>query len=118
MSKSRTFEKLLTIENFRLAKKEVLARNAKLTGKSVRETVTIIVEVIFTPRGYRVEIQLDSPLIVWDFEQACKLKGITETNPEGDLIDKNFPTELSAMHFITRRLSKLGWAAVNSWETE
>ncbi|RJR08376.1 hypothetical protein C4588_05595, partial [Candidatus Parcubacteria bacterium] len=68
--------------------------------------------------GHGLSVQFISPLMVWDFEQACKINGISETNPEGDLTDKNFPTELSAMHFITRRLSKLNWEPVGVWNDD
>jgi len=116
MPKRRTFEKKLAIQNFKSVKTEQLLKSDTLSGKAIKELVEIVVEVLFTPRGYRVDTQLLSPMIVWDFEHTCKLKGITETNPEGDLTDKNFPTELAAMHFVTRRLSTLGWKPINVWE--
>lgn len=118
MSKRRTFEKKITIQNLKLIKEDQLLKSDSLTGKAVRETAEIEVEIFFTPRGFRIEIHLNSPMLVWDFEQTCKIKGITESNPEGDLTDKNFATELSAMHFITRRLSKLGWEAIGVWEDD
>lgn len=116
MSKKRTFEKKISVQNFKTIRTDLLLKSDNLTGKPIKEIAELAVEVFFTPKGYRVDVQLMSPIIVWDFEQTCKIKGITESNPEGDLTDKNFPTELSAMHFITRRLSKLGWEPTDVWE--
>lgn len=115
MSKKRCFKKRIIIQNFKVIKTEQLLRSDNLTGKSLKEVATVEVEIFFTPKGFRIEIHLISPMLVWDFEQTCKIKGITESNPEGDLTDENFDTELSAMHFITRRLSKLGWEAEGVW---
>ena len=116
MSKKRIFKKKITIQNFKTVKTDVLLKTDNFTGKSVKELTEIAVEIFFTPRGYRVDIHLLSPIIVWDFGQMCDIKGITENNPEGDLTDKNFNSELAAMHFATRRLAKLGWEPNEAWE--
>jgi hypothetical protein len=116
MSKKRTFEKKVTVQNFKSIRTDLLLKSDNLSGKGIKELAELVVEVFFTPKGYRAEAHLISPIIVWDFEQTCKIKGITESNPEGDLTDKNFPSELSAMHFITRRLSKLNWEPTGVWE--
>jgi len=116
MSKKRTFEKKIIIQNFKAIRTDLLLKTDNLSGKNVKELASIIVEIFFTPRGYRADIQLVSPIIVWDFEQTCEIKGISESNPEGDLTDKNFASELAAMHFVTRRLSKLGWQPSGVWE--
>lgn len=115
MSKKRTFEKKVTVQNFKTIRTDLLLKSDNLSGKAVKELAELVVEVFFTPKGYRADVHLISPIIVWDFEQTCKIKGITESNPEGDLTDKNFPSELSAMHFISRRIQKLGWSPVGPW---
>jgi hypothetical protein len=116
MSKKRTFEKKITVQNFKAVKTDTLLKSDYLTGKGIKELAKIVVEIFFTPRGYLVDVELVSPVIVWDFEQACKIKGITESNPDGELADQSFASELAAMHFITRRLSKLGWEPNGVWE--
>jgi len=114
--KERTFEKKLMIENFRELKATSLNQAGKPNvGKAVKETATVTTEVFYTPAGFRCEVFMVSPIYAWDFNQACRIEGIGESHPEGDLQDKNFETALAAMHFITRRLRRLGWDPVDNW---
>lgn len=117
MAKKRTFLKKVVIKNFKLVANDSILRSDKLTGKILKEEVELLVRIHFTPKGYCLDLQFDPSLIVWDFDHLCKIKGVSEINPEGDLTDKNFTTELSAMHFISRRLSKFGWKPLEPWES-
>lgn len=115
MIKERTFHKKVTIDNFKELKVSSLHLAEKgNSGKAVRETATVTAEVFYTPKGFRCEAELPD-LFTWDFSQACRIIGISEALPDGDLLDKNFETMLAAMHFITRRLRKLGWEPQDNW---
>lgn len=117
MPKERVFQKSLTISNFKSLKNDLLPTAGKRgAGKAVKSNAQVIAEVYYTPKGYRSEIHFISPVEVWDEQQASKLLGIDDKFPEGDLFDSNFDTILAAMHFITRRLKRLGWSPVSKWE--
>ena len=84
-------------------------------GKIVKKDAGLIVQTFYTPRGFCCEVALLSPVDVWDSEQYCRIEGVGEKTPEGDLLDHTFDTMLAAMHFITRRLKKLGWEPLDAW---
>lgn len=116
MIKERTFVKKLTIDNFKELKAANLHQAGKgNAGKTIKETATIVAEAFYTPKGFRCEVLMHSPIYAWDFDHACRIEGIGVATPDGDLVDKNFETILAAMHFITRRLRRLGWEPVNAW---
>jgi hypothetical protein len=116
MCKERLFTKNITISNFRLVDGENLENPNKFEqGKPLTEEALIVAEVFYAPKGFRAEIHAESPLHVWDEEHAKRLFGISEENPNGDLREKNFETALAAMHFLTRRLKRLGWDPLDSW---
>ena len=116
MAKERIFQKKLTLANFKAVKAGALAQAGKPnTGKAVREMAEMIAEVYYTPRGYRIEVHAISPVPLWDDNQMSKIEGYTDELPEGDLLEKNFDSQLAAMHFITRRFKRLGWNPVGKW---
>src|SRR5271157_217710 len=116
MTKERTFQKKLTVENFKEVKASNLNQAGRANvGKQIKETATITAEVFYTPKGFRCEVLMLSPVFAWDFNQACRIEGICDTTPDGDLQDKNFETMLAAMHFVTRRLRRLGWDPLDNW---
>jgi len=117
VAKERIFQKKVVIDNFRVVRRDQLKLD-DLSGRAVKEIAEIIAEVYYTPKGYRTELHFISPLVIWDFEQMCKLNGVSDKNPDGDLSEKNFSTELSAMHFLTKRLGKLGWKPTDGWRDE
>lgn len=111
------FQKSLNIDNFKSLKTDQLVNAGKRGfGKVVKSNAQVIAEVFYTPKGYRAEIHFISPIDLWDAQQALKLQGIADNTPEGDLFDTNFETVLAAMHFITRRLKRLGWSPITKWE--
>ena len=116
MGKERVFQKKLAISNFKALRGSALSEAGKPNiGKIVRELAEMIAEVYYTPKGYRVEMHAISPVPLWDEAQMNKIEGITAELPEGDLMEKNFDSMLAAMHFITRRLKKLGWDPLGKW---
>jgi len=116
MAKERIFQKKLTIANFKTVKASALAQAGRTNvGKTVREVAEMIAEVYYTPRGYRIEVHAISPVPLWDESQMVRLEGCSDECPEGDLVEKNFESQLAAMHFITRRFKKLGWDPVGKW---
>lgn len=117
MPKERIFQKKLTISNFKALKTASLPQAGKPNiGKRVREMAEMIAEVLYTPRGYRVEVHAISPVDLWDEQQMSKIEGQSEEQPEGDIMEKNFDSQLAAMHFITRRFKRLGWEPVGKWQ--
>ena len=116
MCKERTFQKKITVENFKIIKAANLGDAGKPNfGRSFRELAEVIVEIYYTPRGYCADLCEISPLHLWDFDQFCKIQGISEEYPEGDLQEMNFDTMRSAMHFITGRFKELGWSPDGKW---
>ena len=116
MCKERTFQKKIAIENFCLLKVSDLKEAGKPNiGKKLKEIAEIIVEIFYTPKGYCIDICEIAPLHIWDFDQMCKIQGISEDHPEGDLQEMYFSTMKSAMHFVTGRLKTLGWAPDGNW---
>jgi len=116
MCKERLFSKNLTINNFRLVDEKVLKDPSILNeGKPLVEEALIVAEVFYAPKGFRAEIHVESPLHVWDEENSRRLFGMSNDNPNGDLREKNFETSLAAMHFLTRRLKRLGWSPIDNW---
>lgn len=116
MAKERIFQKKLTIANFKALKTAALAQAGKPNiGKRVREMAEMITEVFYTPKGYRIEVHAISPVPLWDENQMIKIEGQSEAQPEGDICEKNFDSQLAAMHFITRRFKRLGWEPVGKW---
>jgi len=88
-----------------------------LKKKTPRQLAQIIAEVYFTPRGWRVEVHqlTEHPIHTWDEKHACKLYGMTDELPEGDLREMNFKTLRGGMQFITKRLKSLGWEPEDDW---
>lgn len=117
MTKERTFQKKLSIDNFKETSNLSQAGKSNC-GKSVKELASVITEVFYTPKGFRCDVTMLSPVYAWDFLQACRMFGIAEATPDGDLQDKNFETMLAAMHFITRRLRRLGWDPLDGWHDQ
>jgi hypothetical protein len=115
MFKERIFRKSLTIQNFRILNPSEFDQIQEKKGKCLKQDAELVVQVFYSPRGYCCEIEQLSPIDTWDAEQYCRIEGINEENPEGDLLDHNFDTILAAMHFITRRLKKLGWDPLDAW---
>ena len=116
MCKERTFQKKITVENFKIIKAANLKDAGKPNfGRSFREVAEIIVEIYYTPRGYCVDVCEIAPLHLWDFDQFCKIQGISDEHPEGDLQEMNFNTMKSAMHFITGRFKEMGWTPDGKW---
>ncbi len=116
MCKERPFQKKISINNFKLINEDNLRNAEQEKGKSLTEEAMLVAEVFYTPKGYRGEIHEGNPIRVWDSEQADRIFGISKDRPDGDLCEKNFATELAAMHFLTRRLKKLGWEPLSdSW---
>ena len=116
MCKERTFYKTIKVNNFRIIDRSLFNDVQSLTeGDSFSEEVILLAEVFYTPKGYRGVLHEDFPLAIWDADHAKRLYGITKDKPEGDLEEKNFDTSLAAMHFLTRRLKKLGWEPLDSW---
>jgi hypothetical protein len=116
MFKERIFRKKVTVSNFKIATAAHLEQpNKKIRGKNYKTEAEIVAQVFYTPRGFCCEVELFSPLDTWDTEQYCRIEGINEESPEGDLLDKNFDTILAAQHFVTRRLKRLGWEPLGDW---
>lgn len=116
MFKERLFKKDITIQNFRLLDPADFSTTKTTTaGKPLKIESGLIAQVYYTPRGYSCEVDPINPLDVWDAEHYCRVEGINEKSPDGDLQDYYFDTMLAAMHFITRRLKKLGWDPIDSW---
>lgn len=115
MFKERIFKKNLTIQNFKVLNPSNFDQIGEKKGKSLKRDAEIVVQVFYTPRGFCCEVDPLSPIDIWDLEQYCRIEGINEENPGGDLLDYNFDTILAAMHFITRRLKKLGWEPLDAW---
>ena len=115
MFKERIFRKSITVENFRLVPKEALTAGSSNKGKALKKDAELIAQVYYTPRGFACEIEHFNPLDTWNVEQFCRIEGINEETPEGDLAEKYFDTKLASMHFITRRLKKLGWDPLDNW---
>jgi len=118
MIKERIFRKKLAIDNFRLiTEKEFQAAGKSCKGKQLKQDAELIAQVFYTPRGYCCEIEHFSPLDIWSSEQFCRIEAISDSSPEGDLIENYFDTKLAAMHFITRRLKRLGWEPLDNWHS-
>jgi len=116
MFKERVFQKRLTIQNFRSIESSDLSQAGKnKKGKLIKKDAGLLAQVFYSPRGFCCELDQLSPIDVWDSEQYCRIEGISDKTPEGDLLDHTFDTMLAAMHFITRRLKKLGWEPLDTW---
>jgi hypothetical protein len=116
MFKERIFRKTINIDNFRLVPKEALAAaGSSNKGKVLKKDAELIAQVYYTPQGFSCEIEHFNPIDTWSVEQFCRIEGIDEESPEGDLVEKYFDTKLAAMHFITRRLKRLGWDPLDNW---
>lgn len=115
MFKERVFQKSLTVQNFRLLASSDLEQSGKKKGRALKKDAGLVAQVFYTPRGFCCELEPLSPVDVWDSEHYCRIEGITEKTPDGDLSDHSFDTMLAAMHFITRRLKKLGWEPLDTW---
>lgn len=116
MLKERIFRKTVAIENFRLVKdNEINEAGKTIKGKVFKTDAELVAQVYYTPRGYSCEIEYFSPIDAWNSELFCRIEGINEESPEGDLPEKYFETKLAAMHFITRRLKRLGWDPLDGW---
>ena len=116
MCKERIFHREVKVNNFKLIPADMMADAGKTEfGDSLVEEAVVIAEVFYTPKGYRGEIHEDSPIRVWDEGLSKRLHGVSKDRPDGDLAEKNFDTALAAMHFLTRRLRKLGWEPLEAW---
>jgi len=116
MFKERIFRKKITIQNFKLIDTDNMNYVEKTNkGKLFKKDSELVAQVFYTPKGYVCEVEQFTPLDTWDSEQYCKIEGVSDESPEGDLLDKNFDTLLAAMHFITRRLKRLGWEPLDGW---
>ena len=118
MFKERVFQKNITIQNFKLLPPSDLSNAGKKKGVSIYKEAELVVQVFYTPKGFCCEVGHVVPLDVWDSEQYCRIEGVSDKTPEGDLLDHTFDTLLAAMHFITRRLKKLGWQPLDVWVDE
>jgi len=116
MCKERTFQKKITVQNFQILKKTNLKDAGKPNfGRKLREIAEVIVEIYYNPKGYCIDVCEIAPLHLWDFDQYCKLQGISDEFPEGDLPELNFNTMKSAMHFVTKRFKEFGWSPEGNW---
>jgi len=114
--KERTFQKKITVDNFKLVNEAQFKDIGKAkAGRTLKEIVEVIVEIYYTPLGYCIDLCEIAPLHLWDFDQFCRLQGISDDFPEGDLSEMNFETMKGAMHFITRRFKDLGWEPDGKW---
>jgi hypothetical protein len=115
MLKERIFRKDLKVKNVKIVSKEDLQKEDLQSGKTLKQEAELIAQVFYTPRGYSCELIYCSPVDTWDFDLFCRIEGISEEIPEGDLTEKHFDTTMAAMHFITRRLNRLGWDSLGKW---
>lgn len=118
MSKVRIFTKDIEIKNIKLVSEKDLndlTEESVNVGTPLEVNAGILAEVFYTPKGWRSEVHMLTPLFAWDFEEMCVLYGFSNDFPEGDLQDKNFDTMKASMQFLTRRLRKLGWEPDEEW---
>lgn len=115
MLKERIFSKSITLDNFKIASLKDLGGSKRPKGRPFKKEAELIAQVFYTPRGFSCGVEHFSPIDVWSGEQFCRIEGVNEESPEGDLNEKYFDTKLAAMHFITKRLKRLGWDPMDSW---
>ena len=84
-------------------------------GKPARELAELITEVYYSPKGYAVMIHPMVPIHIWDEEEHRAITGVSHASPDGDVSEKVFRAEVSAMRFISGRLKRLGWDSVGRW---
>ena len=84
-------------------------------GKPARELAELITEVYYSPKGYAIMIHPMVPIHIWDEDEHKAITGITQASPGGDVTERIFSGEISAMRFISGRLKRLGWEAVGRW---
>jgi hypothetical protein len=115
MIKERIFRKKIIVDNFLLLTKEEIAEDSLDKAKPLKKEAELVAQIHYTPRGYFCEVEQFSPMDVWNEDLFCKIEGINDGSPEGDLSEKFFDTKLASMHFITRRLKRLGWDPLDGW---
>ena len=116
MNRERFYQKVLTIDNFKSVSLKELQRPGKpRKGTPARELAELIIEVYYSPKGYAIMIHSMVPIHIWDKEEHNAINGVSKASPDGDVSEKIFSGELSAMRFISGRLKRLGWESVGRW---
>ena len=116
MNRERLYQKILVIDNFKSVSLKELRRPGKpRKGKPTREFAELITEVYYSPKGYAIMVHPLVPLRTWDEEEYKAINGITQASPGGDVTEKIFSGEVSAMRYISGRLKRLGWEPAGRW---
>ena len=116
MNRERLYQKILAIDNYKsVSTKELRRPGRPRKGKSTRELAELIIEVYYSPKGYAIMIHPLVPIQIWDKDEYKAIYGVTYVSPKGDIAEKIFSGELSAMRYISARLKRLGWTPIGRW---
>lgn len=114
-SKIRIFNKKFVLKDFQPADISDL-HNLVIKKELHTEIGEIVCEVFYTPRGWRGDIHLMSPIDIWDPGHVQQLYGVKADRLRGDLYEKSFESAVPAMQYMTKRLKTLGWEPIDTWE--
>jgi len=114
-SKIRIFNKKFILKDFQPADISD-PTDIKIKKGNHTEIGEIVCEVYYTPRGWRGDIHLMSPIDIWDADHVQKLYGVRPNELRGDLYEKIFESTVPAMQYMTKRLKTLGWEPIDTWE--